>query len=242
MLLPPFSPLVVGVASQPDTVHRYAEAEFSARLVDLVEVRVDLFGVPEIASWARAGARLEASGTSVLVTIRSAAEGGRWAAPDTERLPLYREAVEVASWVDVEASSPIAGEVTALAAARGRTSIVSHHDFERTPPLAELERIIDACRALGADVVKVATMVNANEDRDTLFALLERRPTGMCIIGMGVGAQLLRVELAVRGSMLTYGYLDQATAPGQISVAEMDQRLRAASPAYAARRAARLRV
>jgi 3-dehydroquinate dehydratase I len=231
-------PWLVGVVGRPEAVARYADTDPKTRIIDLLEVRVDLFDVPEIADWAPACARLEASGTPVLTTIRSAAEGGRWAAPDEERLPLYREAVEIASWVDVEASSPIAREVTALAAARGRTSIVSHHDFESTPSLAELERIVDACRALGADVAKVATMVNADQDNDALFALLQKRPEGTCVIGMGARAQALRVELAARGSLLTYGYLDKPTAPGQISVAEMDQLLRAAVPAYAARRAA----
>jgi 3-dehydroquinate dehydratase len=48
------------------------------------------------------------------------------------------------------------------------------------------------------------------------------------------------VLLPARGSRLAYGYLDEPTAPGQLAASDMDARLRDASPAYAAGRAARL--
>jgi 3-dehydroquinate dehydratase-1 len=208
--------------------------------VDLVEARVDLFADPAAGrgAWLDACARVEAAGLPVLVTIRLAAEGGRWAAPDSERLPLYREAVDVASWVDVEAASPIATQVTALAHARGRTAVVSHHDFARTPPLGELARLAAGCRAAGGDVVKVATFVVDEADRAALFALLAQAPGPTCVIGMGAESQELRVALPAAGSLLAYGFLERPTAPGQSSAAEMDQRLRAAVPAYAERRPA----
>jgi len=234
------APWLVGVVSAPAAVDAFARTAPASRLVDLLEVRVDLFPTPDVASlissWAAAGARVEATGTPVLVTIRLASEGGRWTRPDAERLALFREAVAFASWLDVEVASPLARDVTALARARGGTSVVSHHDFARTPPLPELERLVAACRAAGADVPKVATKVNDAADRATLFALTAAETGRACVIGMG--PEDLRVELPARGSRLAYGYLDAPTAHGQLSVAEMDARLRAASPAYAARRAA----
>jgi 3-dehydroquinate dehydratase type I len=230
------APLLVGVVTSPEAVARFAETTPSSRVVDLLEVRVDLFPAPAIATWAAAGAALEAAGTPVLVTIRLVAEGGRWARADAERLALYEEALRAGacSWVDVEARSPLAPEVTARARARGAKSVVSHHDFVRTPPLAELERIVAACRAAGADVPKVATKVNGDDDRAALFALAAAHAGDACVIGMGDAE--LRVELPARGSRLAYGWVDAATAPGQLSATEMDARLRAAVPAYAARR------
>ena len=237
----PVAPWLVGVVSAPASVASFAATEPASRLVDLLEVRVDLLAEPAraaISGWAAAGAALEATGTPVLVTIRLAAEGGGWTRPDAERLALFREALAVCSWIDVEAASPLARDVTALARAHGATSVVSHHDFARTPPLAELERVLAACRAAGADVPKLATKVNTDEDRDALLALAAVHAGQACVIGMGPGE--LRVELPARGSRLAYGYVDAPTAPGQLSAAEMDARLRVASPAYAARRAARL--
>ncbi|HEY2732147.1 MAG TPA: type I 3-dehydroquinate dehydratase [Polyangia bacterium] len=233
------APWLVGVVSRPASVEAFASTAPGTRLIDLLEVRVDLFDAPEVASWAAAGARVEATGTPVLVTVRLAAEGGRWARPDGERLALYREALTFASWVDVEAASPIARDVTALARARGATSIVSHHDFQGTPPLGELERRVAACRAAGGDLPKLATQVNGEADRDALLALATAHAGRACVIGMGASGSDLRTLLPARGSRLAYGYLDTATAPGQASAVDMHARLRAAVPAYAARRAGR---
>jgi 3-dehydroquinate dehydratase-1 len=243
------APWLVGVVSGAAAVARFAATPPRSRVIDLLEVRVDLFAdtldtladtddASRIAGWAEAGARVEATGTPVLVTIRLAAEGGRWTRPDAERLVLYREALAFATWVDVEAASPLAREVTALARARGATSVVSHHDFTGTPPPDELERLLAACRAAGADVPKLATKVNSDEDRAALLALAAAHAGRACIIGMGPAD--LRVALPAAGSRLAYAYLDAPTAPGQSSADEMNARLMAASPGYAARRAARL--
>jgi 3-dehydroquinate dehydratase-1 len=237
---PSAAPWLVGVVTTPEAVAAFAGTAPVARVIDLLEVRVDLFDAPAITGWAAAGADLEASGTPVLVTIRLAAEGGRWVGADAPRLALYEEALGAgaSSWVDIEASSPLASEVTALARARGATAIVSHHDFARTPAFGELERILAACRAAGAHVPKVATKVNGDDDRAALLALAEAHAGRACVIGMGPGD--LRVELPARGSRLAYGWIDAPTAPGQLSADDMDARLRAAVPAYAARRASRL--
>jgi 3-dehydroquinate dehydratase-1 len=240
------APWLVGVVGSPAAVAAFASTPPAARVVDLLEVRVDLFedgdAAGPIAAFAEAGARVEATGTPVLVTIRLDAEGGRWTRADADRLALFREALErgACSWLDVEAASPLAPEVTALAHERRATTVVSHHDFARTPPPAELERLVAACRAAGADVPKIATRVNAEEDRVVLLALAAAHAGEACVIGMGAPDSDLRVELPARGSRLAYGYIDAPTAPGQLSAAEMDARLRAASPAYAARRAPRV--
>jgi 3-dehydroquinate dehydratase-1 len=244
---PSAAPWLVGVVTTPEAVAAFARTASSARVIDLLEVRVDLFDgsmATPIALWAEAGASIEATGTPVLVTIRLGAEGGRWTRPDADRLALFEEALTsgAGSWVDVEAQSPLAREVTALARARRGTSVVSHHDFARTPPLADLERVIAACLAAGADVPKIATRVCDDDDRAALLALAAAHAGQACVIGMGTsdGDRELRVELPALGSRLAYGWVDAPTAPGQLSAADMDARLRAAVPAYAARRAARL--
>jgi 3-dehydroquinate dehydratase-1 len=232
------APWLVGVVSRPEAVARFAEGAAGGSLVDLLEVRVDLFDTQAFDACAESCARVEAGGTPVLVTIRSASEGGRWTRPDADRLPLYRAALEAASWVDVEGASPIARDVVAAARARGRHVILSHHDFQRTPPLAQLERAVADALAAGADIAKVATLVASDADRDALFRLLASHLGRACVIGMGDTSAQLRTELPARGSRLAYAYVDAPTAPGQLSVADMDGRLRAVSPAYAAKRPA----
>jgi len=233
------APALVGVASRPEAIARFAATDRAARLIDLVEARIDLYEPQTLDACADACTRLEATGTPVLVTIRLAREGGGWTRPDAERLPLFERAVGFASFVDVEAASPIARDVASLARTHGRASVVSHHDFARTPPPDELERIVAACFSVGGDLAKVATLVATDADRDALFALAARHGDRACVIGMGAASAELRVLLPARGSRLAYGYLDAPTAPGQISATDTDARLRAASAAYGARRSTR---
>jgi 3-dehydroquinate dehydratase-1 len=235
------APLLVAVADRPAAIMSAAELPPSARSFDLVEARVDLFAQQSLDGCALDCARLEASGTPVILTIRSAAQGGRFAAPDAARLTAFTAAIAAGqtSWVDIENDASIVDAVAAAVAARaGAQLIVSHHDFARTPPLDALLTIVDRCHAVAGAVAKIATAIRSDADRDTLLELLARRPDRTCVIGMGASVDI-RIELAARGSLLAYGYLDQATAPGQLSAVETDERLRAASPRYAARRRAR---
>src|SRR6185312_10872239 len=203
-------PLVVGVADSPVTLAACAAQAPRDRPFDLVEARVDLFATPSLDPDTQAAcARLEATGTPVLVTIRSTAQGGRYAGAEAARLALFRESLRVASWIDVEDDAAVAGEVARLVAARpGGQLIVSHHAFQRTPPLADLLRVVDQAQ----------------------------RPARTAVIGMGDDA--FRIELAAAGSLLAYGFVGSATAPGQTSAQTLHARLLEAVPAYAARRLA----
>jgi 3-dehydroquinate dehydratase-1 len=232
-------PLIVGVADHPDALIACARLAADARTFDLVEARVDLFPEQRLEGPAAAAcAGLEASGTPVLVTIRSASQGGRFAADDQERLARFRAALAVASWVDVEDDAAILANVAELVQARdGGQLVVSHHDFSKTPPLAALLACVDACHAAGPRAIaKVATAVRSPEDRAALRALLAQRPERTAVIGMAAGDDGLRIELAAAGSLLAYGFLAGATAPGQLSAQALHARLLAASPVYAARR------
>lgn len=240
----PSQPLLVGTISSLEFLSGYADTAAQKRVADLVEARLDLFeGVdlgrsPELSL--AACQRVESSGTPTLVTIRLQREGGRWTAGDEARLGLFERAIAVASWVDVEASSAIAAAVTRLAHGSGRRAVVSYHNFQETPPLPELQRIAERCRAAGADVVKLAVLVNAAQDRDALVELLRQSPgENLCVVGMGADAASLRVLFPTLGSVFAYAYLDQPAAPGQLSATEMAARLRATCPAFAERHAKR---
>jgi 3-dehydroquinate dehydratase-1 len=238
----------VGTISSAEFLDQYAATAPEARIADLAEARLDLFeglrrgreepSEADVARWLDACARLEATGTPVIVTVRLEREGGKWSGRDEDRLPLFQRALAAVSWVDIEASSAIAAEVVRRAHAAGKRAVASHHDFERTPAREDLQRLIAEARATDADIAKLAATVNTDDERDRLFDLLARRTDDrLCLIAMGPDASTLRVQLPSRGSVLAYAFLDAAAAPGQLSAATMSDRLRAECPAYRARRA-----
>ena len=208
-------PFVVGVLSSLDGNCPLAG--------DIVEVRLDKTGPPW--DWLERCQAIEARGKPVLLTVRLRSEGGDWPEDDQGRLKIYEEGLAALSAVDVELSSVICPAVTKQAEKLGKVCLVSHHDFEKTPPLAELESIVDQAQQHGA-VAKVATMIRSEADVEILRALLGRkRKRPLCVIGMGEAWKQTRVLFPKLGSCLTYGYLDKPTAPGQVSAGELARQL-----------------
>ena len=232
-------PLLVAVADRPAAIINSAELDSAARAFDLVEARVDLFAQQSLDGCAHDCARLEASGTPVILTIRSAAQGGRFDGTDAARLSAFSAAIAGghASWVDVENDATIIGELAAALAARARRA--ADRFASRLRAHAAAGR---AARA--SSIAAMRSRAPSRRSRPRYGARKTGRrcsscwpggPDRTCVIGMGASADL-RIELAARGSLLAYGYLERATAPGQMSAAETHERLLAASPRYAARR------
>ncbi len=177
--------------------------------------------------WLAKCVELQSSGKPVLLTVRLKAEGGDWEMDGATRLAIYLEALPKLAAVDVELSSAIAPMVAGEAKRLGKATVISFHDFTKTPPAEELCEIIKRQHAIGS-IAKVSTMIAQPEDVEVLRSLLRMEwPKPICVIGMGEKWSETRVEFATLGSCLTYGYLDQPTAPGQISAVELQQRLAA---------------
>jgi 3-dehydroquinate dehydratase-1 len=187
-------------------------------------VRLDKIVRPS--DWLQRCVRLQSSGKPVLLTVRLAVEGGNWKNDDESRLDIYQHGLEELAAVDVELSSVICREVAREASRLKKASVISFHDFQRTPPLRELCAIVEKAHKTGS-IAKVSTMIKQASDVDVLRSLLRRRwDKPLCVIGMGRPWSKTRIEFATLGSCLTYGYLDKPTAPGQMSAAELMRRLR----------------
>ena len=194
---------------------------------DIVEVRLDK--MERTPDWLKRCARLQFDGKPVLLTIRLSAEGGNWESDDEQRLDLYKQGLQELAAVDVELGSVICRPVAREAARLKKASVISFHDFEKTPSLKELCAIVEQEHAIGS-IAKVSTMITQAGDADLLRSLLRRRwDKPICVIGMGQAWSETRIEFATLGSCLAYGFLDMPTAPGQISAAEVVRRLRQVS-------------
>jgi 3-dehydroquinate dehydratase-1 len=87
-----------------------------------------------------------------------------------------------------------------------------------TPVREELEHLIDWCFDSGADLAKLACMVQSNTDNVRLLGLLsDTKPK--VVIGMGQLGKITRIVGPLLGSQFTYASLDEKkeTAEGQIN-------------------------
>jgi 3-dehydroquinate dehydratase-1 len=136
--------------------------------------------------------------------------------------------------VDIELGSlEILSEVASLAKELKKTLVISFHDFQATPSLDALNDFMARAKAQGADIAKVATTVRAIRDVQVLASLtIAHAARGLVVLGMGPEGLKTRLLLPALGSLMTFAYIDQPSAPGQLSVAQTVALLRALYPTY----------
>lgn len=188
---------------------------------DLLEFRMDLADDPVAALESYDG------DLPILATNRVDWEGGE-AEDDDARTDALAEAVtmDYVAAVDVELEALTgddAGGEPAAVLARARshdvTVVVSTHDFDGTPGLADLgQRLAEAC-SLG-DVGKIATYAADKGDVLNLLRVTHEfteAGNDVATMAMGVNGRHSRVVAPIYGSRIGYAPVDaeEATAPGQ---------------------------
>jgi 3-dehydroquinate dehydratase I len=222
---------LVAVSFRDDDSERLAR-EAEAAGVDVAELRIDQFSrtdTDHVLAQVRQFRNLP-----VLATVRAQREGGGWTGTELQRLELFRALVPVVDAVDIElSSSEILSEVVESAKHNEKVVIISYHDFETTPALGELEVIVNNAKESGADYVKVSTMATSENDVRTLASLtLQAGHLGLVVIAMGAVGAVSRVFFPALGSRLTYAFIGDRTAPGQLDHIETCHLLRKFYPSF----------
>ena len=223
-------PLVAVSFRDNDSERLAREAEAAG--VDVAELRIDQFsqtGTDHVLAQVRQFRNLP-----VLATVRAQREGGGWTGTELQRLELFRALAPVVDAVDIElSSSEILSEVVTSAKYHDKVVIISYHNFETTPTLGDLEVIVNNAKESGADYVKVSTMATSENDVRTLASLtLKASHLGLVVIAMGVVGTVSRVFFPALGSRLTYSFMDDRTAPGQLDYIETFHLLRKFYPSF----------
>jgi 3-dehydroquinate dehydratase type I len=141
---------------------------------------------------------------------------------DEERKRKLAIAVESgATYIDIEvdAAEDVKQELLMLASEHGCKLIISYHNYEITPSAEKLENYVQQCIEGGADVVKIATMVNAPKDNARILGLY-RPGLKMVAIGMGEEGKISRVASLFMGAEFTFASTTNKTrtAPGQFTI------------------------
>jgi 3-dehydroquinate dehydratase type I len=94
--------------------------------------------------------------------------------------------------------------------------IISYHNFEKTPDLSELEEISELCHTQHADIVKIACMVNNEQDILNLKSLYNKKYP-IIAVGMGETGIITRIRACEWGAPFTFvaANADETTVPGQ---------------------------
>jgi len=191
---------------------------------DLIELRLDK--LRDLEGWQR----LLREDMLVIVTNRADREGGYFKGRERERIkPLLEAIAQGAACVDLEFSTSKRwlDEVLKSAKKAGTSVLISHHDFNRVPPVEALIKVARQMAEVGCDMAKLVGF--AKEPRDALRMLdfLVRAPGAVDVpvvaFAMGEAGRFSRIAAPFFGSPITYAAADGAAAPGQFDVPTMRQ-------------------
>ena len=185
------------------------------------------------------------AGAPVLLTCRTAAEGGRAQLDDAAYGALLRSVLDgLADWaperrpaaIDVEVQRGCLPQVCTQAHGLGVDVVASFHDFEATPTDEALAEVLARMAREGADLAKIAVWPTSADDVARLLGVCaratagagERSGLGVPVAAMSMGAlgAVSRVAPAF-GSALTFAVVPdeqgetQASAPGQLPIQDV---------------------
>ena len=101
--------------------------------------------------------------------------------------------------------------------------IISYHNYKETPSEEELKGLVAISFKEGADIAKIATMVNKKSDNARLLSLYDSDKE-IVSIGMGAMGKISRMAAVMLGAPFTFAAKsrENVTAPGQFTVKELD--------------------
>ncbi len=212
--------------------------QFSTIPADVCEWRCDWY--EDIFSWNKtldtlAALRTALGSTPLLMTFRTAAEGGEKDIHPLQYTALLCNAASsgLVDLLDVELflGDSVFSRILTCAHENHVKVIASNHDFHATPAKEEIIARLTRMQSLGADIAKIAVMPACAADVITLLdATCTMRDKyahvpliTMSMSGTGVISRLCGEEF---GSAMTFGAASAASAPGQIGVEKLAAVLR----------------
>jgi 3-dehydroquinate dehydratase-1 len=186
-------------------------------LADLFEVRIDIIGK----SWVDLVKHIK---KPWIATNRVKTEGGLWEGSEEARQSELLRALKLgASVVDIELLAPDLDEIVPFIKKKAKC-LISHHNSRRTPPLAELRRIIENELSAGADICKVVTTARNFDDNISVLGMIsEFRPAEVVAFAMGLRGQMSRILCPIAGGAFTYAAANEGaeSAAGQLTVYQL---------------------
>ncbi|GAB6072211.1 type I 3-dehydroquinate dehydratase [Venenivibrio stagnispumantis] len=182
---------------------------------DIIELRIDQFNKINIEEIINILKYIKAKDLKSISTIRSEKEGGKFI---QNRYEIFKEIVKYTDIIDIELTSfDIREKVIKLAKENGKYALISYHDFEKTPD--NIQQIINQAYNLGADIIKFAFKANSFEDVAKILCITnQNKDKNIVAIAMGDYGKISRLAGFVFGSLITYSFLGEAFASGQIQI------------------------
>jgi 3-dehydroquinate dehydratase-1 len=188
--------------------------EYIEKGADILELRIDGISNPDPKMVKDI---IQEINFPTIATNRLKVEGGYFNGSEEDRIAILRAAADVCEYVDVELRTEL--EYVNSITETGVKTIISYHDFEKTPSLNEMFDLVEEELKIG-DIAKIAVTSNTLEDTIDVLAVLSKFDNTIAI-SMGELGSYTRVIASKFKAPITFAASDDATAPGQLDFETM---------------------
>jgi 3-dehydroquinate dehydratase type I len=188
---------------------------------DLIEIRLD-----NLQNHNNIAKIQKCTNIPLIATNKPTKFGGNYTGTETKRQNILLDAAKNGfKYIDVDLGTPNQTELITKLKALSAKVIVSFHDFQTTPTLAELNKVLEKQVVAGADVCKIVTTANTLKDNLTVldFVADASKKADLVCFAMGEHGKPSRLLSPVFGAFFTFASLDEKrkTAKGQLTIKEM---------------------
>jgi 3-dehydroquinate dehydratase/shikimate dehydrogenase len=217
---------VCGVVAAETAREMRSQVRLGLRKTRTLELRLDYLRGAKEREIFLAWLRRERPRAVLIATCRRHEGGGLFRGSREEQIAILAQAARSGcGWCDVEIET--AKRMARRELARELSSarvMVSYHDFRGTP--RNLRRIVPRLEQAGGHAIKIAAQCHSVSDSVHICELARKRRDAVAI-PMGEFGFAGRVLSLRMGSALAYAAVEQATAPGQLSLSAMTDLYRA---------------
>ncbi len=183
---------------------------------EMLELRLDLLDYSE-----KQYQEIFSTGKPIIATYRYGE------ADDKLRIEELKKAILLGSdYIDIEidAKAGFVSEMMTFAQENNCKTVLSFHDFDKTPTKKYLTQIIEDAKNLKSDYVKIATMANNKSDVARILSLYENN-NKILAFNMGEIGKISRLSSLYLGAEFTYASLskENSTASGQYTFNELTE-------------------
>ena len=149
---------------------------------------------------------------------------------DEQRFEILKIAAKNgAAYIDIEIESTedYCEKLKEIARKNNCKIIISYHNFEKTPDINELKNIIEQAKKHNADLIKIVTTAQTNNDVIRLLSLYETEKN-IIAFAMGELGKSSRIESFKLGAPFIYAAFEegQESAAGQMSMLQVNEILK----------------
>ena len=168
-----------------------------------------------------------ANAKTIISTCMPGWENGKFEGSETDRIDVLLSSMDFSDYISIElrTEKKLRDKLISECRKKSVKVIVSYHDFNSTPDIPWILRILHEEENAGADIAKIAFMPGNYEDVLNVMNVLVRNDLEIPIIAMSMGelGKTSRIMGAILGSYVTFASAGKGkeSAAGQLTVSEM---------------------